>query len=196
MNKLFIPYARQEISEADIEAVVEVLRSDWLTQGPTVPAFEKAVATKCGARHSVAVNSATSALHLACLALNVGHGDVVWTTPNTFVASANCARYCGATVDFVDIDPATWCISVEALAQKLAHTKITNTTLPKVVIPVHLAGQSCDMAAIAALGREYGFRIIEDASHAIGGRYENRPVGDCSYSDIAVFSFHPAKIIT
>lgn len=196
MSELFIPYARQEISGVDIDAVVEVLRGDWLTQGPAVPAFEKAVANRCDALHAVAVNSATSALHIACLALNVGPGDVVWTTPNTFVASANCARYCGAAVDFVDIDAATWCMSATALAEKLANTRASGATLPKAVIPVHFAGQSCDMEAVAALGREYGFRIIEDASHAVGGRYKGQPVGDCRFSDIAVFSFHPAKIIT
>lgn len=196
MSETLIPYARQEISEADIAAVVEVLRGDCLTQGPVVPAFENAVAIQSGARYAVAVNSATSALHVACLALNVGSGDVVWTTPNTFVASANCARYCGAMVDFVDIDSDTWCMSAESLAQKLENARLADAILPKVVIPVHFAGQSCDMEAIAALGLKYGFKIIEDASHAIGGRYQGRPVGDCSFSDIAVFSFHPAKIIT
>jgi UDP-4-amino-4,6-dideoxy-N-acetyl-beta-L-altrosamine transaminase len=191
-----IPYARQDIDDADIEAVVKVLRGDWITQGPTVPAFEKAVAGKCGAQHAVAVNSATSALHIACLALNVGSGDVVWTTPNTFVASANCALYCGASVDFVDIDPLTWCMSSEALRDKLAHARKHQRRLPKIVIPVHFGGQSCDMAAIAGLSAEYGFRVIEDASHAMGGRYGGEMVGSCRYSDITVFSFHPAKIIT
>jgi UDP-4-amino-4,6-dideoxy-N-acetyl-beta-L-altrosamine transaminase len=190
-----IPYGRQDISEADIQAVVAVLRSDWLTQGPAVPAFEKAVAKYCGARHAVAANSATSALHLACMALEVGPGDHVWTSAITFVASANCARYCGADVDLVDIDSRTYNMSVAALAAKLAQAKQSGR-LPKVVIPVHLCGQSCDMAAIHALGREYGFRIVEDASHAIGGRYRDEPVGNCRYSDIAVFSFHPVKIIT
>jgi UDP-4-amino-4,6-dideoxy-N-acetyl-beta-L-altrosamine transaminase len=190
-----IPYGRQDINEADIQAVVAVLRSDWLTQGPTVPAFEDAVARYCGASNAVAANSATSALHLACMALDVGPGDRVWTSPITFVASANCARYCGAEVDFVDIDPRTYNMSVESLAEKLGKARRTGV-LPKVVIPVHHSGQSCDMASIHALGLEYGFRIIEDASHAIGGRYGNQPVGNCRYSDIAVFSFHPVKIIT
>lgn len=190
-----IPYGRQSISEADIEAVVQVLRSDFLTQGPAVPAFEGAVATYCGVTHAVAVNSATSALHLACLALGVGPGDRVWTSPITFVASANCARYCGAEVDFVDIDLATVNMSVDALAEKLAAAE-REGTLPKVVIPVHFAGEPCDMATIHALGQRYGFRIIEDASHAIGARYGGEPVGSCRYSDITVFSFHPVKIIT
>lgn len=190
-----IPYARQDIDDADIAAVVAVLRGDWITQGPGVPAFEQAVAAYCGAAHAVAVNSATSALHIACLALGVGPGDTVWTTPNTFVASANCALYCGAGVDFVDIDPDTLCMSTAALAARLAHAK-RGGTLPKVVIPVHFGGQSCDMAGMAALAAEYGFRLIEDASHAIGGRYEDAPVGNCRYSDIVVFSFHPAKIVT
>ncbi|MGP1664728.1 MAG: UDP-4-amino-4,6-dideoxy-N-acetyl-beta-L-altrosamine transaminase, partial [Rhodanobacter sp.] len=166
-----------------------------LTQGPTVPRFEQAVAGYCGAQHAVAANSATSALHIACLALDVGPGDQVWTSPSTFVASANCAIYCGAQVDFVDIDPRTYNLSVEHLAEKLAEAKAKGM-LPKVVIPVHLCGQSCDMAAIYALAQEYGFRIIEDASHAIGGKFKNEPVGNCRYSDITVFSFHPVKIIT
>jgi UDP-4-amino-4,6-dideoxy-N-acetyl-beta-L-altrosamine transaminase len=190
-----IPYGRQAISEADIEAVVRVLRSDWLTQGPEVPAFEKAVADYCGVRHAVAVNSGTSALHLACLALGVGPGDFVWTSAITFAASANCALYCGARADFVDIDPRTYNMSVEALAAKLERAKAAGG-LPKVVIPVHLCGQPCDMAAIHALGQQYGFRIVEDASHAIGGRYRGAPIGDCRHSDIAVFSFHPVKVIT
>lgn len=193
--KKMIPYGRQEISEADIEAVVTVLRSDFLTQGPTVPRFEAAVAQYCGARYAVATNSATSALHVACMALDVGPGDWVWTSPTTFVASANCALYCGARVDFVDIDPGTANMSVERLAEKLAQARRTGL-LPKVVIPVHLCGQSCDMAVIRALAQEYGFRIIEDASHGIGGRYRGDPVGACRYSDITVFSFHPVKIIT
>jgi len=192
---LRIPYGRQDISSADIEAVAEVLRSDFITQGPVVPKFERAVADKCGAKFAVATNSATSALHIACLALGVGKGDLVWTSPITFVASANCARYCGADVDFVDIDPRTYNLSAEALASKLAEAR-TSGKLPKVVIPVHLSGQSCDMLAIRELGKEYGFRIIEDASHAIGGSYKNAPVGNCRYSDITVFSFHPVKIIT
>lgn len=190
-----IPYGRQSVSEADIQAVATVLRSDWLTQGPAVPAFEKAVAERCGARHAVAANSATSALHLACMALGVGPGDCVWTSAITFVASANCARYCGAQVDLVDIDPRTYNMSVAALAKKLEKAAAAGD-LPKVVIPVHLAGQSCDMAGIHALGGKYGFRIVEDASHCIGGRYRGEPIGNCRYSDIAVFSFHPVKIIT
>lgn len=190
-----IPYGRQDINQADIDAVVTVLRSDFLTQGPAVPAFEKAVANYCGVQHSVAVNSATSALHIACLALGVGKGDVVWTTPITFVASANCALYCGAAVDFVDIDPRTCNLSVDRLAEKLAHAEKIGM-LPKVVIPVHFSGQPCDMAGIHALSQRYGFRIIEDASHAIGGRYRDETIGNCRYSDITVFSFHPVKIIT
>lgn len=190
-----IPYGRQNISEQDIDAVVQVLKSDYLTQGPVVPEFEKAVATYCGAAFGVAVNSATSALHIACLALDVGPGDLVWTSPITFVASANCARYCGADVDFVDIDPLTCNMSVQALETKLQHAEAAGR-LPKVVIPVHLAGQSCEMKAIKTLADRYGFRLIEDASHAIGGEYLGRKVGDCRYSDITVFSFHPVKIIT
>ena len=190
-----IPYGRQNISEADIEAVVQVLRSDFLTQGPVLPEFEKIVSRYCGASYGVAVNSATSALHIACLALEVGAGDLVWTTPVTFVASANCARYCGADVDFVDIDPRTYNMSVECLAKKLEQAK-TAGRLPKVVIPVHLAGQSCDMQGIAALAKTYRFRVIEDASHAIGASYRGEKVGSCRYSDIAIFSFHPVKIVT
>lgn len=190
-----IPYGRQDISEADIQAVVEVLRSDFLTQGPAVPAFEQAVASYCGAQHAVAVNSATSALHIASLALGVGPGDWVWTSPITFVASANCALYCGAQVDFVDIDPHTYNLSVERLAEKLAQAEKSGC-LPKVVIPVHLCGQPCDMAGIRALGQRYGFKIIEDAAHAIGGKYRGEPIGNSRYSDITVFSFHPVKIIT
>lgn len=192
---VMIPYGRQDISEEDIQAVVDVLRSDYLTQGPAVPAFEKSIADYCGSQHAVAVNSATSALHIACLALGVGKDDIAWTTPITFVASANCALYCGARVDFVDIDPRTYNMSVERLAEKLAHAKKSGN-LPKVVIPVHLCGQPCDMAGIHALGQKYGFKIIEDASHAIGGKYRGEPIGNCRYSDIAVFSFHPVKIIT
>lgn len=190
-----IPYGRQSISEGDIESVVHVLRSDFLTQGPAVPAFEEAVANYCGVAQAVAVNSATSALHIACLALGVGPRDCVWTSPITFVASANCALYCGASVDFVDIDPRTYNMSVQRLAEKLEQAERVGR-LPKVVIPVHLCGQSCEMADIRALGERYGFRIIEDASHAIGGRFRNEPVGNCHYSDITVFSFHPVKIIT
>lgn len=190
-----IPYGRQEITEADIAAVVEVLKSDWLTQGPMVPRFEQAVAGKVGAQYSIAVNSATSALHLACLALDLGPGDWLWTSPNTFVASANCGLYCGANVDFVDIDPRTYNLSVEALSLKLEQAERAGR-LPKVVIPVHFAGQSCNMAEIHALSQRYGFKIIEDASHAIGGLYKGQPVGNCRYSDITVFSFHPVKVMT
>jgi UDP-4-amino-4,6-dideoxy-N-acetyl-beta-L-altrosamine transaminase len=190
-----IPYGRQSISEADIEAVIEVLKSDYLTQGPVVPQFENAVAQYCGAEHAVAVNSATSALHIACLALGVGKGDIVWTSPISFVASANCALYCGAKVDFVDIDPHTYNLSIDCLKEKLAHAELIGK-LPKVVIPVHLAGQPCDMDSIRALGDKYGFKIIEDASHAIGAKYKAQAVGNCKYSDITVFSFHPVKIIT
>ncbi|MDX5298197.1 MAG: DegT/DnrJ/EryC1/StrS aminotransferase family protein, partial [Gammaproteobacteria bacterium] len=180
-----IPYGRQSISEEDIAAVVSVLRSDFLTQGPAVPAFEQALATYCGARHALAMNSATSALHVACLALGVGPGDRVWTSPITFVASANCARYCGADVDFVDIDPRTYNLCPQALARKLDQAA-ANGALPKVIIPVHLCGQPCDMAAIKALADRYGIRVIEDASHAIGGRYRNAPIGRGEYSDITI----------
>jgi UDP-4-amino-4,6-dideoxy-N-acetyl-beta-L-altrosamine transaminase len=190
-----IPYGRQAISDDDVRAVVEVLRSDFLTQGPVVPRFEQAVAQYCGVPHAVAANSATSALHIACLALGVGPGERVWTSPNTFVASANCARYCGASVDFVDIDPRTYNLCPQALASKLRDAARTGS-LPKVVIPVHFSGLPCDMAAIAQLAKQYGFRVIEDASHAIGARYQDSTVGDCRFSDITVFSFHPVKIIT
>ncbi|MCG9708199.1 UDP-4-amino-4,6-dideoxy-N-acetyl-beta-L-altrosamine transaminase [Pseudoalteromonas sp. Isolate3] len=193
-NKL-IPYGKQSISQDDINAVIDVLKSDWLTQGPKVPAFESAIAEYCGANHACATNSATSALHIACLALGVSIGDNVWTSPISFVASSNCALYCGASVDFVDIDLETGNMSVIALKEKLAIAK-QNKRLPKVVIPVHLAGQSCDMAAINELAEEYDFKIIEDASHAIGAKYKDKPVGSCDYSDITVFSFHPVKIIT
>ena len=191
----FIPYGRQSITEADISAVVEVLRSPFLTQGPAVAAFEKAVASKVGVRHGVAVNSATSALHIACLALGLGPGDHLWTSPITFVASANCALYCGANVDFVDIEPTTGLMSVPMLQAKLQQAE-RDGTLPKVVVPVHLTGSSCDMAAIAKLSERYGFWVLEDASHAIGGRYRSELVGNCRYSTITVFSFHPVKIIT
>jgi UDP-4-amino-4,6-dideoxy-N-acetyl-beta-L-altrosamine transaminase len=190
-----IPYGRQDIDAADISAVVAVLESDWLTQGPEVPRFEMALAARCDAVGGVAVNSATSALHLACLALGVGPGDTGWTVPNTFVASANCLRYCGAGVDFVDIDPRTRNLSVPALSDKLRQAKETGR-LPKVVIPVHFAGQSCDMAAIGDLAREYGFRVIEDASHAVGAASAGQPVGACRHSDLTVFSFHPVKVMT
>ena len=190
-----IPYGRQDINQADIDAVVSVLRSDFLTQGPVVPAFEQVVANYCCAQYAVAVNSATSALHIACLALGVGKGDSVWTTPITFVASANCVLYCGAVVDFVDIDPRTYNISVDRLAEKLAEAEKTGV-LPKVVIPVHFCGQPCDMESIYVLSKKYGFKIIEDASHAIGGKYKGEPIGNCRYGDITIFSFHPVKIIT
>jgi UDP-4-amino-4,6-dideoxy-N-acetyl-beta-L-altrosamine transaminase len=191
----FIPYGRHTITEDDVAAVVDVLRSSFLTQGQTVPAFEQAVSTRLGAAYGVAVNSATSALHIACQALGLRPGDRLWTSPITFVASANCGRYCGAEVDFVDIDPATGLMSVAALAQKLEHADYAGT-LPKVLVPVHLAGASCDMAAIGALADRYGFAVLEDASHAIGGSYRGLPVGNCRYSTITVFSFHPVKIIT
>jgi UDP-4-amino-4,6-dideoxy-N-acetyl-beta-L-altrosamine transaminase len=190
-----IPYGKQQISEQDVAAVIEVLHSDWLTQGPKVPEFEHNIAQYCQADYAVAVNSATSALHIACLALQVGPGDRVWTSPNSFVASANCALYCGASVDFVDIDLQTGNLCVQALEHKLQQAK-QNGTLPKVVIPVHFAGQSCPMETIARLAKLYGFAVIEDASHAIGASYQQRPVGDCRYSDICIFSFHPVKIIT
>lgn len=190
-----IPYGRQEITQQDLDAVLNVLQSDWLTQGPAVERFEAAIATHVGAAHVTAVNSATSALHLACLALEVKPGDIVWTSPITFVASANCARFCGADVDFVDIHPQTFNMSLEALKVKLQEAKRDNR-LPKVVIPVHMAGQSCEMEAIHALSQQYGFRIIEDASHAIGGKYQGQPIGNCRYSDITIFSFHPVKIVT
>jgi UDP-4-amino-4,6-dideoxy-N-acetyl-beta-L-altrosamine transaminase len=190
-----IPYGRQDICEEDIAAVAAVLRSDWLTQGPAVERFESLVGAYCGARHAVAVNSATSGLHLACRALGLGPGDVMWTVPNTFVATPNSALYCGAKVDFVDIDPDTYNMSVDALRRKLAAAEASGS-LPKIVVPVHFAGQSCEMREISELGKQYGFRIIEDASHAIGGEYLGRKVGSCQFSDIAVFSFHPVKIIT
>lgn len=190
-----IPYGRQDISREDIDAVTEVLRSDWLTQGQAGPQFERAVAEYCGAGNAIAVCNATAALHIACLALDLGPGDYLWTTPNTFVASANCALYCGADVDFVDIDPRTYNMSVAALAEKLEISK-PQGRLPKIVVPVHFAGQSCEMREIRTLADRYGFRIIEDASHAVGGEYLGRKVGCCDYSDTAVFSFHPVKIIT
>lgn len=191
-----IPYGKQEISQQDIDAVVNVLTSDFLTQGPQVPLFEKAIEDAVKAEYALAVNSATSALHIACLALGVGKGDVVWTTPITFVASANCALYCGADIDFVDIDSQTYNLSVDKLAEKLKDARLNNLPIPKVVIPVHLCGQPCEMEQIYTLGQEYGFSIIEDASHAIGGKYKNNPIGNCEYSDITIFSFHPVKIVT
>ncbi|MFJ3044280.1 UDP-4-amino-4,6-dideoxy-N-acetyl-beta-L-altrosamine transaminase [Herbaspirillum chlorophenolicum] len=190
-----IPYGRQDISPADISAVLEVLNSDYLTQGPMVPLFEQTVSSYCGAGHAVAVNSATSALHIACMAFDLGPGDWLWTSPITFVASANCGLYCGAQVDFVDIDPRTYNMCVEKLAAKLVAAE-KQGRLPAVVVPVHFSGQSCDMEAIHRLSRQYGFKVIEDASHAIGAIYKGEPVGNCRYSDITVFSFHPVKIVT
>lgn len=192
---MFIPYGKQNINQADVDAVVDVLKSDFLTQGPQVPAFEKSVAQLVGAQYALAVNSATSALHIACLALGLGKGDVLWTSPITFVASSNCALYCGADVDFVDVDSQTYNMSIAALKLKLEQAKKENK-LPKIVVPVHLCGQPCDMAKIYALSQEYGFKIIEDASHAIGGKYHDVYVGAGQYSDITIFSFHPVKIVT
>ncbi len=190
-----IPYAKQSISEKDIEAVVQVLRSDFITQGPVVNQFETAIAQYCQAQYAIAVSSGTAALHLACRALGIGQGDIVWTSPNTFVASANCVLYCGASIDFIDIDPHTYNISIAVLKQKL-ETARENDRLPAAIIPVHFAGQSCDMEAIYHLSQEYGFKIIEDAAHALGGEYNNHRIGSCRYSDITIFSLHPAKMIT
>lgn len=190
-----IPYGRQTISQTDIDSVTEVLRSDWLTQGPVVPLFEAAIARRVNARYAVATNSATSALHIACLALELGPGDLLWTSPNTFVASANCGRYCGADVDFVDIDPTTLNMNVVALAEKLVAAR-RRGRLPKVVVPVHFAGEPTEQEAIWSLAQEFGFRVLEDASHAIGAKMQGEPVGSCRWSDITVFSFHPVKIIT
>jgi UDP-4-amino-4,6-dideoxy-N-acetyl-beta-L-altrosamine transaminase len=190
-----IPYGRQHVSDEDIEAVEVVLRSDWLTQGPAVENFEDVVRHYCGAGYAVAMNSATSALHLACRALALGPGDVMWTSPITFVASANAALYCGAGIDFVDIDERTYNMSTSALSAKLEQAKNAGR-LPKIVMPVHFAGQSCDMQDIHKLAEEYGFSVVEDASHAVGGRYLGQPVGNCAYSSITVFSFHPVKIVT
>lgn len=195
MTTFPIPYGRQDIDDQDIEDVIQVLRAEFLTQGPMVGGFEDAMAAYCGAKHAVATNSATSALHIACLALGVTHGDLVWTTPITFVATSNSALYCGANIDFVDIDPATYNMSVSCLEEKLAAAHKAGR-LPKLVIPVHMAGQSCDMVAIQRLAKEYGFSVIEDASHAVGARYRKEPVGCGRYSDITIFSFHPVKIIT
>jgi UDP-4-amino-4,6-dideoxy-N-acetyl-beta-L-altrosamine transaminase len=190
-----IRYGQQDITQSDVDAVIEVLSSVNLTQGPKIPEFEEAVKSHTGARYAVAVNSATSALHVACLALGLGPGDRLWTTPNTFVASSNCALYCGAGVDFVDIDPRTYNLCPVSLEKKLLEAERSGT-LPKIVVPVHLTGQPCDMAVIHSLSRRFGFRIIEDASHAIGGTYRGEPIGNCRYSDVTVFSFHPVKIIT
>lgn len=191
----FIPYGRQDINQADIDAVVDVLEGDWLTQGPAIERFEQAVADATGAKYAVAISSCTAGLHIACLAAGLSRGDTLWTSPNTFVASANAARYCGANVDFVDIDPQTYNISISALADKLTKAKATNT-LPKVVIPVHFSGQACNMAAIHQLSQEFGFTVIEDAAHAIGASYQSVPVGQCQHSAMTVFSFHPVKIVT
>lgn len=193
--KIMIPYGRQDINQEDIDAVYNILKSDFLTQGPTLPKFEQVIASYCDVKHGVAVNSATSALHIACLALGLSKGDILWTTPITFVASANCALYCGADVDFVDIDSDTYNMSSSKLEEKLVLAK-KNNKLPKIVIPVHFAGQSCDMKRINELSKIYGFHIIEDASHAIGSKYLDKSVGNCQFSDITVFSFHPVKIIT
>lgn len=190
-----IPYGRQDITQTDIEAIIAVLNSDFLTQGPMVPHFEQIIAKRVNGKYAIAVNSATSALHIACLALGVGPDDLLWTVPNTFVASANCARYCGADVDFVDIDPSTWNMSVQRLKEKLAQAKVENR-LPKILVPVHFSGQPTEQEAIWELAQEYGFKIIEDASHSIGGARNKEPVGSCRWSDITIFSFHPVKIIT
>lgn len=190
-----IPYGKQDINQQDVDSVLDVLKSDFLTQGPQVPAFESALIEHTGASYALAVNSATSALHIACLALGLGQGDWLWTSPVTFVASANCGLYCGAKVDFVDIDPDTYNMCPKRLEEKLIKAKVEGK-LPKVVVPVHLCGQPCDMAAMGKLAKEYGFKLIEDASHAIGGRYQDQPIGNCEYSDITVFSFHPVKIVT
>ncbi len=191
----YIPYGRQNINQQDIDAVVAVLHSDWLTQGRAIDRFEQAVADYCGVKYAIAVSSATAALHIACLAIGLGEQDYLWTSPNTFVASANCGLYCGAKVDFVDIDLHTYNLSIEALEQKLDNAS-KQGCLPKVLVPVHFAGQSCDMEKIAALSQQYGFQVIEDASHAIGGKYQGNAIGCCEFSDLAVFSFHPVKIIT
>lgn len=190
-----IPYGKQEITQQDIDAVISVLKSDFLTQGPQVPLFEHALCEYTGADYALAVNSATSALHIACLALGLTEGDWLWTTPITFVASANCGLYCSAKIDFVDIDPTTYNMSSCALEKKLKEAKLQGK-LPKIVVPVHLCGQPCDMKSIHSLAKEYGFKIIEDASHAIGARYHDQIIGNCKYSDITIFSFHPVKIIT
>jgi UDP-4-amino-4,6-dideoxy-N-acetyl-beta-L-altrosamine transaminase len=195
LTNSLIPYASQSIDDSDIDAVTEALRSDWLTQGPAVPAFEKALCRRCDAAYAVAVCNATSALHIACLTAGLGPGDLLWTCPNTFVASANCARYCGAEVDFVDIDPDTWCLDVNLLEVKLESAART-ATLPKVVIPVAFGGRSCDMRKLKVLSARFGFTIIEDASHAVGASYDGRPVGCGDYADMTVFSFHPVKIVT
>jgi UDP-4-amino-4,6-dideoxy-N-acetyl-beta-L-altrosamine transaminase len=190
-----IPYGRQDVTQADVDAVVKVLHSDFLTQGPAVPRFEEAVTAQVGAKHGVAVNSATSALHIACMALGLGKGDLLWTVPNTFVASANCGLYCGAEVDFVDIDPDTWNLSLPRLTEKLAWAQARGR-LPKILVPVHFSGQPTEQEAIWQLAQKYDFKVLEDASHAIGAAHNSEPVGSCRWSDITVFSFHPVKIVT
>ena len=190
-----IPYGRQEITDEDVQRVVDVLKSDYLTQGPVIDNFEREFADYCGAKYAVAVSSCTAALHISCLSLNVGEGDILWTVPNTFVASANCGLYCNATIDFVDIDPDTWNISIPALEKKLV-TASRENKLPKAIVPVHFSGRSCDMRAIKKLSEKYGFAIIEDAAHSIGASYENEKVGSCAYADLTCFSTHPVKIIT
>ncbi|MEA5487710.1 MULTISPECIES: UDP-4-amino-4,6-dideoxy-N-acetyl-beta-L-altrosamine transaminase [Pseudanabaena] len=191
----YIPYGRQDINQQDIDAVVEILHSDWLTQGKAVERFEQTVADYCGVKYAIAVSSATAALHIACLAIGLGKQDHLWTSPNTFVASANCGLYCGAKVDFVDIDPHTYNLSIDELTHKLNGAE-QQGRLPKVLVPVHFAGQSCEMQKISALSQQYGFQVLEDASHAIGGKYQGKAIGCCEFSDLAVFSFHPVKIIT
>jgi UDP-4-amino-4,6-dideoxy-N-acetyl-beta-L-altrosamine transaminase len=191
----YIPYGRQDIDATDIKSVIEVLQSDWLTQGSATVRFEQAVAEYCGAKYAIAVSSATAALHIACLAIGLGAQDYLWTSPNTFVASANCGLYCGAKVDFVDINSRTYNLSIAELEQKLVRADKLGC-LPKALVPVHFAGQSCEMEKIAILSQQYGFKVIEDASHAIGGKYQNKAIGSCEFSDLAVFSFHPVKIIT
>ena len=191
----YLPYGRQSISQDDIDAVVAVLQSDWLTQGPMIEQFEQAIADYCGVKYAVAVSNATAALHLACLAIGLGSDDRLWTSPNTFVASANCARYCEADVDFVDIDAQTYNLSIPVLEQKLIKAAQSNT-LPKVILPVHFAGQSCDMESIAILAKKYDIQVIEDASHALGGSYQTQKIGSCQFSEMAIFSFHPVKMIT
>ena len=191
----YIPYGRQDINQQDIDAVVEVLHSEWLTQGKATDIFEQAVADYCGVKYAIAVSSATAALHIACLAIGLGNQDYLWTSPNTFVASANCGLYCGANVDFVDIDPHTYNLSIDELTHKLNRAD-RQGCLPKVLVPVHFGGQSCEMEKISALSQQYRFQVIEDASHAIGGRYQGKAIGCCEFSDLAVFSFHPVKIIT
>ena len=190
-----IPYGRQDIQDSDVASVIQVLQSDYLTQGPAVPKFEQVVSKFCGTKHAVAVNSATSALHIALMALDIGTDDIVWTSPNTFVASSNAALYCGASVDFVDIDLKTYNMSISALSKKLEKAEALGV-LPTVVIPVHFSGHPCDMKSIYELAQHYGFKVVEDASHAIGGLYQDKPIGNCEHSDITIFSFHPVKIIT